>query len=358
MRISTRHTLSSILKTAFAALLIFVAFIAVVELFSKMDAIMNNHVPVSALIKNILLGLPKYMMMAISVSFLFAVTFFLSQLQANNELIALYNAGLSRRRIVFPILVMTLLLSIILTAFNETVGIKINAMHESSEETLFGSGSSSLSNISVRDPESGLICYAGSFSEKKSTLYNVNVLIPTDCGIEERVNASRAVFDGEGWRFENGRDYRINEDGTVDSAFFDLLIVDAFRFSPKVFNNLSGKIESMEFNVALEYLQKTREVNSEAYYEYATSFMQRLFSALPLFILVLISVLINYNFKKNILLFSILQSLCTAVVYYVAVMVTTIMGNQGIIAPYMTVLFPALAIFVPALIIKAAAKLQ
>ncbi len=358
MKLATRYTLSSVLKTALITVLIFISLIIVVELFTKMDMILNKQIPLTKLVKNIILGLPEYMMMGISVSFLFATTFFLSQLQANNELISLYNAGFSYRKIVMPIIIMVLLLTISITAFNETVGIKLNILHQQSEEELFGQSNTFNSNITVVDPDTGLLCYATSYNDANQSLYNVDLVMPNDGHIESYIRADKATYDEGKWWFYYGKEYTIKEDGSVEIDSFTKLEVDEFTFSPKIFRNLSGEIAYMEFSSALDYLERTKIYNAEAYPEYATEFYQRIFSSLPLLVLVVISCSINYNFKKNILLFSIIQSICTAVVYYVANMVSTILGKQGVISAPMSVFLPLITIAILALVIRLLGRLR
>ena len=352
MKIITKYTISSILKTALITVMVFISIMIIVELFVKIDSIINNRVPIEKLLYNIVLGLPKFLMMGISISFLFATTFFLSQLQANNEIIALYNSGFSYKKIVNPIILLVFILTILLTLFNETFGIKINTMYAQSEEELFGRSSTTNMNISVKDPDTNLLCYASSFSEIGQTLYNISLILPKDKELDKKIVAQRAAYEKDDWLFYNVTEYEVNSNNVVKVTYFSSKVIPEFTFQPKIFKNLSGEISSMEIGSAIEYLRRTKVVNPIAYSEYSTTLYQRLFSALPLFILVLISCSINYNYKKNILLFSILQSLCTAVVYYVSVMLVTIMGNQGMISAPLTVILPVLLIYIIAMLFK------
>jgi len=352
MKIITKYTISSILKTALITIWVFVSIMIIVELFVKIDSIINNQVPIAKLLYNIVLGLPKFLMMGISISFLFSTTFFLSQLQANNEIIALFNSGFSYKKIINPVILLVFILTILLTLFNETFGIKINNLYSQSEQELFGRSSTTNMNISVKDPDTNLLCYANSFSEVNQTLYNISLIFPVEKRLGKKIVAQRATYENDEWLFYDVKEYEINENNVVKVTNFPNKLIPEFTFQPKIFKNLSGEISSMEIGSAIEYLRRTKVVNPIAYSEYSTTLYQRLFSALPLFILVLISCSINYNYKKNILLFSILQSLCTAVVYYVSVMLVTIMGNQGMILAPLTVILPVLLVYMIAMLFK------
>ena len=118
MKIVTRYITSSILKTAIITLLVCVLLVLAVELFSSMNKIVTSSTNIKDIIKLSILGLPEYLMMVASISFLFATTFFLSQLQANNELIMLYNTGLSYFKIASKIVILGVIVTIVFFYFS------------------------------------------------------------------------------------------------------------------------------------------------------------------------------------------------------------------------------------------------
>ena len=139
MKILTRYIISSILKVAIIAILMFALILAAVELFSRMDAIMNGSIPALSIIYYLLLSIPQYLLMVASISFLFAVTYFLSSLTANNELIPILNAGVSPARLKFPIIVLAGVLTILGSVFQEEAVIRINSRRDV-VEALKGNG--------------------------------------------------------------------------------------------------------------------------------------------------------------------------------------------------------------------------
>ena len=48
MKILTRYVIFSILKIAFVTILMFALILAAVELFSRMDSIMNGNIPIAS----------------------------------------------------------------------------------------------------------------------------------------------------------------------------------------------------------------------------------------------------------------------------------------------------------------------
>ena len=197
MKILTRYTISSILKTAIVTIMIFAMILAAVELFSKMDQIMHGNVAVPSLILYIILSLPEYLLMAASISFLFAVTYYLSTLTANNEMIPILNAGVSPVRIRLPIIILAVILTILGSLFQEHTVISAVNMHDELETELFGASSTRDTRNIVLTDEDGFLIYTQRFSEATGEIYSP-VLVKTENGIiEERIESDRARYDEE-----------------------------------------------------------------------------------------------------------------------------------------------------------------
>ena len=311
MKILDRYIAFSILRTSLAALVICTLLIIAVNMFSSMNNYVTNSVDLMTILYLAVLGTPEYLMMASSVSFLFGTTFFLSQLESNNE-----NDRLSRE--------------------------------------LFGQSSTQDSrDISLSDLEGRYIINASYYEESSQRLFDVNVIeVDENHSLTRRMEASYADFEGGNWVLNEGRIYDVLDDATVSASFFDSYDADELTLQPSMFRNQSRNISTMAISDALDYLSRMKVIDREVWYSVQTDFYSRLFSPLAIFTLVFISLLMNYRFKKNVFLFSIIQSLCTAVVYYVCEMVVTIMCSQAIIAPIFSVIIPNVSTLVLSLIIR------
>ena len=341
MNILTRYTLSSIIKIAIVTILIFAAILAAVELFSKMDQIMHGGVEIPSLIEYIILSLPEYLMMVASISFLFAVTYFLSTLTANNEMIPILNAGVSPVRLRRPIILLAIVLTILGSLFQEHTVIAATNRHDELETELFGASSTRDSRNIVLTDDDGFLIYTQRFSETTGEIYNP-VLVRSNNGIiQSRVEADRAHFDEDKgwWIFEGARIYEING-RDVNTEYRAVYEEPLFDPEPRLFRSQNTSIETMDRTTAEEYLARLWTSDRTTWQEKATDYYRRLGSPLAILVLMFISVTMNYNFKKNVLLFSVIQSLSIAIIYYVADMVFSIMGHQGAVTPIMTVIAP------------------
>ncbi len=353
MRILTRYIITSIMRTAFVTILIFALLLAAVELFSKMDSIMHSEVPLHLLVEYTVLSIPEYMLMAASISLLFAVTYFLSSLSANNELIPLLNAGISPLRLRLPVMVLAIILTFLGSLFQEHAVIAAAGRHDELETELFGSSSTRDTRNIVLSDEDGFLIYTRRFSEATGEIRDP-VLVQTDGDrIIRRVQASRARFEEDPgyWVFTDATVYTI-DDSSITAESCSTYSDPLFDLDPRLFRSQNTAIETMDRDTALDYLERLWESDRATWQEKATDYYRRVASPLAILTLMFIAVSMNYNFKKNVLLFSVIQSLSIAVIYYVADMVFSIMGHQGAASPLAAVLFPIVLTVLLSLVIS------
>ncbi len=339
MKLIDRYLISNILKIAFFTVIVFSFLLAAVELFSKMDQIMNNDLPVVKIINFILLSIPEYLMLVSSISLLFATTYFLSTLSANNERIALLNAGLSKWRLACPIIIVSILLTIAGYCYQDAYLNKIIAKHDELEVELFGMSSTrDTRNIALKD-DNGFAIYTTRFDEIGQKIYNPIVIKYNDDALFMKLQAEYGEYSSGYWTFYNANVNQIVNDNVL-SSFKDIYSIEELKIEPNLFKSQNTRVETMDSVDARKYLARLKIADHAAWQEKATDYYRSRFQCLAIFVLMSISAMLDYRFKKNVLLFSIIQSLSIAVAYYCADMVFSIMAHQGAIAPYQTVVLP------------------
>ena len=220
MKIIDRYIIFSILKVAIVAIFVFAFILAAVELFGRMDSIINGVVPVSSIIKYAILSIPQYLMMVSSLAFLFSTTYFLSMLSANNEMIAILNAGIGRARIALPVILLSIFMTFISVVAKEVVINPLISMHDIMGQELFGlSGSNDVRNIVLRD-ENGYVVYTRRYIESSSTILSP-VSVRTEEGrIVERVEGESAFWMDNQWVVEKAKVFEINDD-ELKTEYYD-----------------------------------------------------------------------------------------------------------------------------------------
>ena len=348
----TRYTLTSVIKVGLATATLAALMLVGVDLFSNLDTYISYNVSFGQAFMVSLLYFPEALLLAVGPSFLFSVTYFLSMLSANNEMICVLNSGVSLRRVVVPCLVLAVFLSGFYFLFNEKVAISASNLKDSRYKALTSSRSSlDNSDIALSDMQDGYMIYAGQFVDETATLYNVSYVeilegsssegsslgVSSSCDSSfRRVDAYRAQYDSstEIWTLYDCYEY-LPSDSTVQVIYHDNLEIPRMRLEPQLFRNLSSEISKMSLNLAHAYVLRMKSLNPDEYARLGTEYYKRIFSCLTPLVMIIIACSMNYRFKKNVLFFSLICSICVAVVYFVVQMVTIMLSDQGVIAPYL-----------------------
>ncbi len=350
LKIIRNYTVFSILKVGFATAALAALIMLGADLFSKLDTYVSNSVTGSGIFIMTLLHFPKSLIMVMGPAFLFSVTYFLSMLHARNELICLLNSGVSYFRIIAVCLITCLGVSFFSFGLSETVALrcenKRNLMYENATNT--SSVNANSSAIALSDMYSGYSVYAAQYFDYSQTLIRVVLIENMDDGQFTRTDASTATWEEEKecWLLKDATVYTIVNETVVSVESHDSLLKERFTIKPRLFRNSSADIETMDLISALDYASSMKAVNSDKYNSLSTTIYKRLFENLMPLVFAVIACSMNYRYKKNILFLSIVSSVAVAVIYYVCLLVSSLMADQGIIAPYMGSVFPLMVILV------------
>ena len=344
----TRYTLSSIFKIGLATTLLASLILMGVDLFANLDTYMNHGVAFPQALSLTSLYFPEAFLLALGPAFLFAVTYHLSMLHANNEIMSIMNSGVSFSKVIRPIIVLAVLLTAFHFGFNEKVAIPSSNRKEVLTEQITNNNSASNNNnIAMSEMQNGYMVYASVYSDKDQTLYDVSLLESTEDGkLIRRTDAYKAVYDNEKglWTFY---DVYVYEPTKIDDSASDIKIKvlsvqtnEVLKLEPQLFRSGTNEISKMSLDLGKTYLNRMKGLNQEEYAKLSTEYYKRIFSCLSPLIMMIIACSMNYRFKKNVLFLSLIISICLIVVYYVVQIMTMMMANQGVIAPQLGTLIP------------------
>jgi lipopolysaccharide export system permease protein len=370
LRILTRFLLRSFLPIFLAALSFFVLIVQLVDLFANLVRYLNLEVPLAAILDTQLLFLPSAIAYALPVALLFATGFTLGTLYSNNELIAVFGAGVPIWRFTAPLVIGGMILSVGIFFFQEYLVIDtLRAKNELSRQLLNITRSFSNTNVTTRSPSGAIIYSAEYYNDGNQELSRVLILErDRDGSFRQRIDASFGRWDGERWVWRDGTRFFLestdadNDEGTADPSVdppvngapriasepFDTLRDDRFDLPPRAFQRNARDVDEMRFDEAREWVVALRDAG-QPYRRALTDYYSRFSFAMTPFIVVLISSALGGRFRRNILLMSLLISLVTAVVYYVTGMVSGILAGDGLIPPIIgawsgVVLFSAIGV--------------
>lgn len=352
MKILSKHTFFSILKVGFVTTLIASFLLIGVDLFKNLDTYMSYSFGFKQVAYLSFLYFPEAFLLGLGPSYLFAVTYYFSSLQANNELITLYNAGCSYKKIIVPCLILSVLISVLYFLFNEQIAIKASNKKQTMFEELTLSNYGKMDNNSIffNDYENNFIIFADQYVDSIQALYSITYLeLNDDLSVKQRIDSYKAVWDEEikNWHFY--QNFILSQNKQMNSfykEYKDEINDLPIQIEPEYFQSSNISINNQSLEKYYEYVCRIKQINSEKYASVATEFYSRVLNCLTPLVLMIISCFSNIRFKKNVLFFSILVSLCFGVVYYVIRLLTIMLAGQGVIKPALGTLIPFICVIV------------
>jgi len=346
MKIFHRYIVGSLLRIIGISVVLVALLLVVFDVFSHIEQYMNQEVSFSVMGMLTVLHIPAAIGLALGPSSLFAVTYFLAMLHANNEMIILSNIGYPFRKIITPIISIGLLLVVFQFFFSEFI--IIPATREKSiqtQEALKMHQSTDSRNITLQSPDGDYILHAGRYYDNAERIVDVTLVLLNDQHqLSARIYAASGQFNGSYWVLYDTQEFYVQNKGTIQSTREKEYHNPEISIEPTLFRNLSADISSMELSQAVAYVKRVRMIDTNQYIPYATDLADRIFSNITPLILILISCSTVFTWRKNVLILSIIASLAISVVYFVMNMLSMILARQGIIVPILGPLAPMLVL--------------
>lgn len=337
LRILYLYLFKVVIPPFLTSLLLFTFFIETLDILVNLIRYLDRNVPVESILQIQLFYLPSSLTYALPVAILFSVTFSIGQLYANNELIAIFVAGVSLLRFIMPLLVLGIVLSIGNFYFQEHV--VINSFRSKNELTrvyLNQEISQSNSQVAILQEGGNIIYYADFYDNISKVLFDtIIVMTDVDNQLEMRINASQSTWTGNLWLFEDVNIYTFDpKTEKYHLEYFQEYSNPRINTSPENFKRIIGNIDEMSYSDALEYIRQLK-ASGHAYQKLLTDTYARIPLSFSPFIVMLLACFAGSIFKKNTMLMSLLNALISAVVYYSADLIGSILATRHLIPPLM-----------------------
>jgi lipopolysaccharide export system permease protein len=329
------HLIKSFVPLFIASMLFFVLILELIDLFSNLWKFLNYDTPFLQILRVFLLYVPKCVSYALPISILFAVSFSLGNMYANNELITVFGSGVSLSRFVVPFFFIGAALSVGSFFFEDRVVIAtLKQKSALTRELLRQKVSYSNSDLTVIAKSGSVVYRVEYFNDAETSLSGITVVRRDGEGnFVSRLNAQSAKWDGNAWRFSQARLFHWNEGNTaLTDTYSEAYSEPGLDEPPDTFRKSGATIQEMRLKDALAYVEELKRSGLPFGGELSEYYRRFAFALAP-FIVSLLSSAIGGRFRKNILLMSLLVSLISAVIFYVAQMVTSLLAKLGYMSP-------------------------
>ncbi|MDI9370998.1 MAG: LptF/LptG family permease [Synergistota bacterium] len=199
-------------------------FVAGDLLFQAANLIIEQGVSVGVVVRLILYRLPEVVILTLPMGALLSSLLTFSRLSANSELVALKSAGVPFHRILRPVFVASVLVSIVATISAETLVPFANGAAENllKYEVLREKPALLKEKVFLRDERDGMlsrVIYLGELNAREGLMREI-VIQEFEEGRLHRISlADEGAWKGGEWWIDNGQVFEVTRTGRVQSLF-------------------------------------------------------------------------------------------------------------------------------------------
>jgi lipopolysaccharide export system permease protein len=318
--------------------------LVLVDLLMNLWKYIQNQIPAMQVMTMMMYYIPKTVWYSIPIAILFASSFTLSNLYANNELTAVFASGVSLFRFTLPILAFSIVMSFGMLVFEDRVVVPTYAKKTAMQSTMLKEEKSLNNDKIVVLGEGGNLIYKASlYDDSQQRLHDVYfILRGEDRKLQAVIRADAAQWNEEEkhWRLQNAVQYT-DTDGKVVIEPVSKKFTDRLSEPPATFRNNTVSVEEVNMKDAKTYITHLQRAGLP--YQEALSLYYKKFSfPFVVFIVVFLSIGLSGKTAKNVMLTSLAFSISAAVLFYVTQMVTMLLAKFGYITAFSGAWFPVI----------------
>lgn len=301
-------------------------------LFTFVDLIINKGIPLFSVIYLLFYKMPSIMVLTFPVATLFGVAMAMGRLSKDNELTALRTSGISFARIAFPIIIISILVSMVSFITNEKI--VPYASHQSDKiirEIIYRQPIAEVKeNVFFKDPYNRYF-YVQKLNNKEKTLENIMVYELTGDKIPRITTAKTAKLEGAILILYSGQINKFDNNGQLTySATFETIKLDlaenSINFSDQ---KTTEEMNSSELMKEITNLEKSG-VNTKAL---RTDYLMKFSIPLTSFVFAIIGIPLSIPGLRGSKTWGMILTIIIMFTFYVFASVFRSLGRAGILLP-------------------------
>jgi len=261
MKILDNYLSRNFLGTLGFALVAFSVIYIVIDAVGFMDKFIDQHVSFFIVAKYYLFYLPYIITLTLPVATLLASLFSVGQLARYNELVAMQASGLSMYKILAPLLVLGIIISLIAAYVGERFVPYTNQKKKEVHQTYVDKIKKTNADLPTQDISLQIDEHRwlliGFFEVTDSTAFQVSVQNYRNNALVKRIDAPRMHWTNDGWRLVNGYARQFQNQQETAQAFTELDLTD-LRFRPQDVARVQKKAEEMSYWELKDFIKEVR----------------------------------------------------------------------------------------------------
>ncbi len=253
-----RYVLKQFFPIFLSAILMFVALILLIDLFTNLWRYLSSDVSFSNMIKISIYYIPKSISYALPVALLFATAYTVGDLYSRNELTAIFSSGIPYRRFVMPFIFLGIIMSVFSFFFEDIVVIPtLKEKNFLSKSVLNQNFSQNSANVVFKTNNGRTIYSVDLYDDRRQRLTGIIIVeLENDGSFSSLLRAQRAEWKNERWEFQNALVYSWAGDILRSHPYNGSIIYDE---EPDVFKRNAVAAEELQVKDALLFIRDLKE---------------------------------------------------------------------------------------------------
>ena len=261
MKIIDKYITAGFIWPLLYCLFVFVFLYMVADILGHLDVFIRQDIPFEVVKNYYLASLPLVIVQTAPFAMLLATVFLLGNLNRNNEIIALRASGVDTLRIITPLLLIGLAISLGIFVINDKLVPQASVTLKMTDDLYFrklkSERNQQIENVTIFG-KNGRLFYARSYDVKNKVLQDVVLLEhDKDQVLKRKITAQRMEWTGDKWRFIGCDIFRFDKEGDVlgKPAIFRTPKIIQFDEKPENLLKEQTQPEFMNYAQLREYVR-------------------------------------------------------------------------------------------------------
>lgn len=334
MKILEKYLVKKFLATQLFALIAFAAIFIIIDIIGFLDKFIDHSVSFPMLIQYYIFYLPYIIILTLPVATLLASLFSVGQLSRYNEITAMRASGLSIYRILSPLFIAGIIISLLAMYAGERfvpfANQKKKDIYQNYVNPKKRKSKRKTKNIQLQVEENRWLLIRF-FDVKTNTAFKVSIENYDKNVLIERIDAPKMTWQTDGWVLKQG--YSRQFKNNVEFAqSFDSLKVQNLRFQPEDIARVQKKAEEMSYWELKNFIEEIRRTGGNPDRWLVELYLKIAFPFANLIIILFGAPLASRKTRSgSAISFGI--SLFVCFVYFGIIKVGQSMGHNGVLPP-------------------------
>ncbi|OGB60997.1 MAG: hypothetical protein A2Y94_00485 [Caldithrix sp. RBG_13_44_9] len=338
INILDRYIIRKFLIILFFNILAFIVIFVVIDLIENLDKFLSFDATFGQVFLYYIFYIPYIIILTLPISMLLSSLFSLGSMAQHNEIIAIKTSSVSLYRILLPVLVLSLIISILIGVAGETMVPKTNRLRLDVYRYDIKKESkqlrSSRNQIAIQDDDNRQI-YIQFYETNKLRAHKVNILKIDDNKIMQRFDARFMQWDSEQNRWELlDVTVRTLTDSTEKVIRLDTLVYEESKVAPEDLLDLEIMPEEMNYAELNHFVDKMMALGADAK-RWLVDLYMKISYPLANFIIVLFGAPLAAKKRRSGPALGFAIALLISFIYFLFLRTGQVLGHKGDLEPWL-----------------------